>query len=225
LEDARREAEANPGNTDAERHRLARKLKRFGDVNLLALAQQETLRERHGFVSAQRADAEAAANEINRIIHEVDREIEVRFSETFRRVRGAFGEMVPRMISGAEGVLSLSEEGVEIGLRLGRKGWRPLHVLSGGERALLALSFLFSVFLSRPGASTGAFCILDEAEAALDDVNLARFIAVVDSYRSSGQFLLVTHQKRTMAAADVLYGVVQDAAGATTVVSKRMQGE
>ncbi|HET7478547.1 MAG TPA: hypothetical protein VFJ72_03400, partial [Rubrobacteraceae bacterium] len=225
LEDARREGAEHGPETEAERHRLARKLKRFGDVNLLALAQQDTLRERHEFVTAQRADAEAAANELNRIIHSIDGEIEQRFTETFGRVRRAFGEMVPRMMDGAAGELDLSEEGVEIGLRLGRKGWRPLHVLSGGERALLALSFLFSIFLSRPGREGGAFCILDEAEAALDDLNLARFIAVVDSYRSEGQFLLVTHQKRTMAAADVLYGVVQDAAGATTVVSKRMQGE
>lgn len=225
LDEACREAEEQTGDIEAGRHRLARKLKRFGDVNLLALAQQEQLRERYDLISGQRADAEAATDELNRIIHEIDREIETRFSETFGGVRRAFGEIVPRMISGAAGVLDLSEEGVEVGLRLGRKGWRPLQILSGGERALLALSFLFSIFLSRPGRTSGAFCILDEAEAALDDLNLARFIAVVDSYRSNGQFLLVTHQKRTMAAADVLYGVVQDAAGATTVVSKRMQGD
>jgi chromosome segregation protein len=225
LEAARHEAEKHPESTDRERHSLARKLKRFGDVNLLALSQEKGLRERHQFVSAQRADAEEAAAELNRIIQSVDREIEVRFSETFRRVRAAFGEMVPRMLEGSSGVLDLSEEGVEIGLRLGRKGWRPLRVLSGGERALLALSFLFSVFLSRPGGTSGAFCVLDEAEAALDDLNLARFLTVVDSHRANGQYLLVTHQKRTMAAADVLYGVVQDASGATTVVSKRLQGE
>jgi chromosome segregation protein len=197
----------------------------FGDVNLLAVSQEEGLRERHQFVSTQRADAEAAAAELNRIIGSVDGEIEARFAETFGRVKEAFGEMVPRMLAGSSGVLELSEEGVEIGLRLGRKGWRPLRVLSGGERALLALSFLFSVFLSRPGGSSAAFCILDEAEAALDDLNLARFLSVVDSHRANGQYLLVTHQKRTMAAADVLYGVVQDASGATTVVSKRLQGE
>ena len=225
LEAARREAERHPPDTAEERGRLARKLKRFGDVNLLALSQEQELRERHQLIAGQRADADAAATELNRIILSIDREIEARFSETFGRVRGAFGEMVPRMMEGASGVLELSEEGVEVGLRLGRRGWKPLRVLSGGERALLALSFLFSVFLSRPGGDSGAFCVLDEAEAALDDLNLARFLAVVDSHRASGQYLLVTHQKRTMAAADVLYGVVQDAAGATTVVSKRMQGE
>jgi chromosome segregation protein len=225
LEAARLEAEKHGESSDRERQALARKLKRFGDVNLLALSQEQGLRERHRFVSSQRADAEAAADELNRIIRSVDDEIEARFSETFRRVRQAFGEMVPRMMAGSSGVLNLSDEGVEIGLRLGRKGWRPLRVLSGGERALLALSFLFSVFLSRPGGSSAAFCILDEAEAALDDLNLARFLSVVDSHRANGQYLLVTHQKRTMAAADVLYGVVQDASGATTVVSKRLQGE
>ncbi len=225
LEAARQEAEKHEESTDGERNALARRLKRFGDVNLLALSQEEGLRERHQFISAQRADAEAAANELNRIIQSVDREIESSFSETFGRVRDAFGEMVPRMMEESSGVLELSEDGVEIGLRLGRKGWRPLRVLSGGERALLALSFLFSVFLSRPGGNAGAFCVLDEAEAALDDLNLARFLSVVDSHRANGQYLLVTHQKRTMAAADVLYGVIQDASGATTVVSKRLQGE
>jgi chromosome segregation protein len=225
LEAASQEAEKHDESTDKERHTLARRLKRFGDVNLLALSQEEGLRERHEFVSAQRADAEAAAGDLNHIIQSVDREIETRFSETFGRVRDAFGAMVPRMLEGSSGVLELSEEGVEIGLRLGRKGWRPLRVLSGGERALLALSFLFSIFLSRPGGDSGAFCVLDEAEAALDDLNLARFLTVVDSHRANGQYLLVTHQKRTMAAADVLYGVVQDASGATTVVSKRLQGE
>ena len=225
LDAARQEAEKHDESTDKERHTLARRLKRFGDVNLLALSQEEGLRDRHEFVSAQRADAEAAAGELNRIIESVDGEIEARFSETFGRVRDAFGAMVPRMLEGSSGVLELSEEGVEIGLRLGRKGWRPLRVLSGGERALLALSFLFSIFLSRPGGDSGAFCVLDEAEAALDDLNLARFLTVVDSHRANGQYLLVTHQKRTMAAADVLYGVVQDASGATTVVSKRLQGE
>jgi chromosome segregation protein len=225
LETASQKWRRYPHNADDERHRLARRLKRFGDVNLLALSQEKGLRERHEFVCSQRADAQAATDDLNRIILSVDREIETRFSETFERVRGAFGEMVPRMMAGASGVLDLSEEGVEIGLRLGRKGWRPLRVLSGGERALLALSFLFSIFLSRLGGDSGAFCVLDEAEAALDDLNLARFLAVVDSHRANGQYLLVTHQKRTMAAADVLYGVVQDASGATTVVSKRMQGE
>ncbi len=225
LEDARREAEHLPDDLEAERHRLARKLHRFGDVNLLALAQEEVLRERYEFVAAQRADAEAAAVELTRIIQNIDGEIETRFSETFRRVRGAFAEIVPRMMHGASGTLELSEEGVEILLRLGRRGYKPLRVLSGGERSLLALSFLFSIFLSRPDGVSGTFCVLDEAEAALDDLNLARFLSVVDSYRTSGQFLLVTHQKRTMAAADVLYGVTQDASGATVIVSKRMQGD
>lgn len=233
LETARAADEALPETNDAESEReracLARKLKTFGDVNLLALSQEGALRERYEFVAAQRADAEEAAVEIEQIIQSVDGEIEARFEATFREVRRAFSAMVPRMLEGAAGELEVSEEGVEIGLRLKRRGWRPLRVLSGGERSLLALSFLFSVFLGRFGVRSGAtpeaFCMLDEAEAALDDLNLARFLAVVDSYRADGQFLLVTHQKRTMAAADVLYGVTPDASGATVVVSKRLTGD
>lgn len=228
IETAREEAEKfhhMEGDPAAERQRLARRLKSFGDVNLLAISQESELRERYNLVSTQLADAESAALELNRIIDRLDTEIEGRFGGLFRRARAAFGEMVPRMMAGAAGELELSEEGVEISLRLGRKGHRLLNVLSGGERSLLALSFLFGIFLGRSESVSGAFCILDEAEAALDDVNLARFLAVVDSYRSDGQFLLVTHQKRTMASADVLYGVTTDASGATTVVSKRLSGE
>ena len=225
IEVARSEAEELPDNVEPERNKLTRKLKRFGDVNLLALSQEQELRERHEFVVEQRQDAESAATELNRIIQKIDTEIESRFEETFGQVKRAFGEIVPRMLRGASGRLGLTEEGVEVGLRLGRRGWKPLNVLSGGERALLALSFLFSIFISSPGDRQGTFCMLDEAEAALDDVNLARFLAVVDSYRAGGQFILVTHQKRTMAASDVLYGVTQDASGATAVVSKRLSGE
>jgi chromosome segregation protein len=226
---ALRETTQAGGDLERQRHSLARKLKNFGDVNLLAISQEGALRERHEFVSAQRADAEAAATEIERIIQGVDGEIEARFAATFREVRRTFRKIVPRMLEGAEGELELSEEGVEVGLKLRGRGWRPLRVLSGGERSLLALSFLFSIFLGRFGVSSGdraeVFCMLDEAEAALDDINLARFLAVVDSYRAHGQFLLVTHQKRTMAAADVLYGVTPDASGATVVVSKRLTGD
>jgi chromosome segregation protein len=223
LEVAREAAQALPETS--QRERLARKLKNFGDVNLLAIGQEGQLRERCEFVAAQRSDAEAAATEIKRIIQDVDGEIEARFEATFREVRRAFAGMIPRMMEGAVGELELSEEGVEIGLKLKGRGWRPLRVLSGGERSLLALAFLFSIFLGRSSGGLGTFCMLDEAEAALDDVNLARFLAVVDSYRADGQFLLVTHQKRTMAAADVLYGVASDTSGATVVVSKRLTGE
>jgi chromosome segregation protein len=227
LEVARTAAEAFPESADTERERarLARRLKNFGDVNLLAITQEDQLRERYEFVAAQRADAEAAATEIKCIIQNVDGEIESRFEATFREVRGAFSSIVPRMMEGAEGELGLSEEGVEVGLRLKGRGWKPLRVLSGGERSLLALSFLFSIFLGQFGSGSKVFCMLDEAEAALDDLNLARFLTVVDSYRADGQFLLVTHQKRTMAAADVLYGVTPDASGATVVVSKRLTGD
>jgi chromosome segregation protein len=227
LETARAATEAFPENVDTERERvrLARRLKNFGDVNLLAISQEGQLRERYEFVAVQRADAEAAATEINRIIQNVDGEIESRFEATFREVREAFSSIVPRMMEGAEGELGLSEEGVEVGLRLKGRGWKPLRVLSGGERSLLALSFLFSNFLGQFDSGSKVFCMLDEAEAALDDLNLARFLTVVDSYRTDGQFLLVTHQKRTMAAADVLYGVTPDASGATVVVSKRLTGD
>ena len=223
---AQEAAQILPETADVERARLVRKLKTFGDVNLLAIGQEGRLREKYEFVAAQRSDAEEAATEIGRIIQDVDREIEARFEAAFREVRREFAGMVPRMLEGAAGELELSEEGVEIGLKLKGRGRRPLRVLSGGERSLLALSFLFSIFLGRLGDDgLKTFCVLDEAEAALDDLNLARFLTVVDSYRADGQFLLVTHQKRTMAAADVLYGVAQDPSGATVLVSKRLTGE
>ncbi|WP_273847079.1 chromosome segregation protein SMC [Rubrobacter calidifluminis] len=224
LEEARRNAEDLGPDTEQERRELARRLKNFGDVNLLAISQQEQLRERHRFLVSQREDAEAAATDIKRIIQKIDREIERRFLSTFERVREIFEGMVPCMMSGGQGRLELSEDGVEMAVRIGKRGWKPLQVLSGGERSLLALAFLFSIFLGGTRES-GWFCMLDEAEAALDDLSLARFLSVVDSYRAKGQILLVTHQKRTMASADVLYGVSVDGTGATAVVSKRLKGE
>ena len=144
--------ESTGENTDKERHALARRLKRFGDVNLLAVSQEEGLRERHRFVSSQRADAEAAASELNRIIQSVDGEIESRFSETFGRVREAFGEMVPRMIAGSSGVLELSEEGVEIGLRLGEEGLASIAcAVRGSGRCSRSLSCSASSSAGREG--------------------------------------------------------------------------
>ena len=225
LDAARLEAEKHGRTRTKNATPSPAELKRFGDVNLLAVSQEEGLRERHQFVSAQRADAEAAATELNRIIQSVDGEIESRFSETFGRVRrGVRGDGAtdacgifwgPGALRGGGGDrASAREEGLAAVAR-------PVGGGAGVARAIVPVQRV-----SEPaGGSSAAFCILDEAEAALDDLNLARFLSVVDSHRANGQYLLVTHQKRTMAAADVLYGVVQDASGATTVVSKRLQGE
>lgn len=217
-EEAAAFSESLPDNIEPERMQLATRLKKFGDVNLLAISQEKEVRERYEFIKTQRADAETAAGDLKRIIQTIDEELKSSFHRILDQVSEKFYEIIPRMIPGARGTLKSHEEGVEIGVRLHKKGYRPLHALSGGERSLLALSYLFSIYLARPGA----FCILDEAEAALDDLNLARFLAVLDSHKMDGQFILVTHQKRTMAAAEVLYGVTVDTSGASAVVSKRL---
>jgi chromosome segregation protein len=152
----------------------------------------------------------------------IDAEVSSRFAATFAEVNDRFGETIATLFGGGSGRLVLSQPedllstGVELEARLPGKAVRRVSLLSGGERSLVALAFLFAVFKSRPAP----FYVLDEVEAALDDVNLGRFLALLRSVRGA-QFIVITHQKRTMEAARVLYGVTMGRDGASKVVSQR----
>jgi chromosome segregation protein len=139
-------------------------------------------------------------------------------------VAAEFESLFAQLFPGGEGKISLTEpddllaSGVEIEARPGRKRVKRLSLLSGGERALTALAFLFAIFRARPSP----FYLLDEVEAALDDVNLHRFLELIRGFAGTSQVILVTHQKRTMEAADVLYGVTMGRDGASSVVAQRV---
>ena len=215
-----------PAGTSAteRRDQLQRQLGLMGPVNPLALEEFAALEERHRFIEAQTDDVKAGRRELARVTRAIDREIVAIFSAAFAEVAENFSRLFATLFPGGTGRLSLSdpdnllETGVEVEARPSGKNVRKLSLLSGGERSLAALAFLFAVFRSRPSP----FYLLDEVEAALDDVNLHRFLDLVHEFRDEAQLVVVTHQKRTMEAADCLYGVTMQAGGSSRVLSQRL---
>jgi chromosome segregation protein len=194
-------------------------------VNPLAQEEYEAEKERLTDLRVQREDLERSLDELERLRTELAETVERRFSETFAAVAEHFAEVAGTLFPGGEGRLRLvepedeeGEPGVEVELRPAGKRITRLSLLSGGEKALGAISFLFALFLARPCA----FYLLDEVEAALDDTNITRFVELLRRYSDRAQFVVVTHQKRTMEAADVLYGVTMGPDGASQVVSRRL---
>jgi chromosome segregation protein len=203
---------------------LDRELRLMGPVNPLALEELAALEERDRFLAEQLEDVRSARRELGRVIRAVDEEIVGVFTKAFADVAQHFESLFSMLFPGGTGRLSLVEPedllstGIEIEARPAGRNVRRLSLLSGGERSLVALAFLFAVFRSRPSP----FYVMDEVEAALDDLNLHRFLDLVDEFRHDAQLIIVSHQKRTMEAADVLYGVTMQPGGASKVVSERI---
>ena len=196
-----------------------------GQVNPLAREEYEAEKEHLEELSRQRADLEASLAEIEKLRDDLAATVERRFAETFDAVAANFADVAATLFPGGEGRLRLvepeeegGEPGVEVELRPAGKRVTRLSLLSGGEKALGAISFLFALFLARPCP----FYLLDEVEAALDDTNITRFVELLRRYADRAQFVVITHQKRTMEAADVLYGVTMGADGVSQVVSRRL---
>jgi len=236
-EEARRRLEAagdvEPAEGDdraelaARSERLESRRLALGQVNPLAQEEYDAEKERLEDLKLQREDLERSLEELERLRAELADTVERRFAETFASVAENFREVATTLFPGGEGRLRLvepeeggegGEPGIEVELRPAGKRITRLSLLSGGEKALGAISFLFSLFLARPCA----FYLLDEVEAALDDTNIARFVELLRRYADRAQFVVVTHQKRTMEAADVLYGVTMGPDGVSQVVSRRL---
>ncbi|GAA4286696.1 hypothetical protein GCM10022262_10550 [Georgenia daeguensis] len=161
------------------------------------------------------------------IVREVDERVERVFSEAFADTARQFEQVFPRLFPGGEGRLVLTDPenmlttGIEIEARPAGKKVKRLSLLSGGERSLTAVALLVSIFKARPSP----FYVMDEVEAALDDVNLGRLLEIFTELRDSSQLIVITHQKRTMEVADALYGVTMRGDGVTTVISQRLERE
>ena len=201
--------------------RLARRLESVGQVNPFAKEEYAAEQERLAELAAQREDLEASLRELAQLRDELTETVETRFAETFEAVRRHFAEVAATLFPGGEGRLELTEDGIEVHLRPAGKRITRLSLLSGGEKALGAISFLFALFLARPCP----FYLLDEVEAALDDANIGRFVELLRGYADRAQFVVITHQKRTMEAADVLYGVTMSGDGVSQIVSRRLPRE
>lgn len=202
---------------------LERELRLMGPINPLALSEFAELSERLAFLEGQLDDIRSTRRELNKVIRAVEAEIVGVFSAAYADVSVNFSTLFENLFPGGEGKLRLTEPnnlletGLEIVARPSGKNVRKLSLLSGGERSLTALAFLFAVFRSRPSP----FYVMDEVEAALDDVNLHRFLGLLAEFRETAQLIVVSHQKRTMEAADVLYGVTMEPGGSSKVVSER----
>jgi chromosome segregation protein len=199
----------------------------MGPINPLALEEFDALQERHAFLQEQLEDVKSSRRELQRVIRAVDREIVSVFEEAFADVARHFEALFSTLFPGGAGKVSLTNPddllstGIEMEARPSGKNVLRLSLLSGGERSLTALAFLFAVFRARPSP----FYLMDEVEAALDDVNLHRFLDLVHEFREEAQLLVVSHQKRTMEAADCLYGVSMPPGGSSRVVSQRVRDE
>ncbi|MFL6024993.1 MAG: chromosome segregation protein SMC [Marmoricola sp.] len=213
-------------DTQAKRLRSAeRALAQLGRINPLALEEFSALEERHKFLSEQLEDLRRTRRDLLDIVKEVDERVEQVFTEAYEDVVKAFDQTFTRLFPGGEGKLVLTDPsdmlatGVEVEARPAGKKVKRLSLLSGGERSLVAVCFLFALFKARPSP----FYILDEVEAALDDTNLGRLLEIYEELRAHSQLLVITHQKRTMEVGDALYGVSMRGDGVSAVISQRLR--
>ncbi len=207
-----------------EAHRLRKQLANLGPVNAVAVDEYNSLRGRRDFITEQMEDLVSSRSSLQKVIAAIDRKMRDRFLETFEQVDRHFQEVFSVLFPGGRSALILTEPddpeitGVEVVAEPLGKKLSKMSLLSGGEKSLCALALLFAVYRTRPCP----FYVLDEVDAALDDTNLRRFVTFVDSLRSRTQFIIVTHQRRTMEMADVLYGVSMQADGVSKVVSQKL---
>ena len=217
-----------PYRRDQQEKRLAateRSLTLLGKINPLALEEYSALEERLKFLAEQLEDLKNTKKDLLDIIKEVDERVQQIFMEAYEETARHFAEIFPRLFPGGDGRLILTNPddllntGVDVEARPPGKRVKRLSLLSGGEKSLTAVAMLVAIFKARPSP----FYVLDEVEAALDDVNLGRLLGVLEELRESSQLIIITHQKRTMEIADALYGVTMRGDGVTEVISQRLR--
>ena len=227
LESLRLEGSEYAGSTEellVEIDDLRGRLERMGEVNLAAIGEYEELNTRFQFMTRQKDDLEKSIADLQRTIVKLNRICRLRFKDSFEEINEKFQSIFPRLFQGGKAKLVLTDEndyletGVEIVAQPPGKKLQFITLLSGGEKALTAVSLLFAIFLTKPSP----FCFLDEVDAPLDDANIDRFNDMIKEMSQVSQFVLVTHNKKTMQAAEVLYGITMADPGISKVVSVRM---
>jgi chromosome segregation protein len=211
----------NLAELEADLARTRATLERLGPVNVLAVEEYAEQEERHTFLTAQRADVIESVERLRATIKEINATSSERFAVTFEEVNKSFGVIFQQLFRGGEAEMRLldDEEPLESGIEIVARppGKRPQNImlLSGGEKALTAIALLFALFQTKPSP----FCILDEVDAPLDDVNTLRFVELLSTMASDTQFIVITHNKLTMEAAGTLYGVTMEEKGVSKLVA------
>ena len=214
---------AEPPALEARVQELREKLEHMGPVNVLAVEQAQELEDRHRFLTAQRQDLVESIAEMDRAIKSIDRTSKERFREAFQVINQHFGEIFRQLFGGGTAGLTLLDEedllesGIDVMAQPPGKRLQYVMLLSGGEKALTAISLLFAIFQYKPSP----FCILDEVDAPLDDANIGRFVRMLEGLKDQTQFVLITHSRKTMEIADQLYGVTMEEPGVSKLVSVR----
>jgi chromosome segregation protein len=219
------EAPADLAELEAELARTKAALERLGPVNLLAVQEHDEQEERFKFLTTQRADVASSVESLRKTIKEINEASGERFLATFQEVNKNFGETFARLFRGGEAEMRLLDEddmlesGIEILARPPGKRLQNLMLMSGGEKALTAIALLFALFRTKPSP----FCILDEVDAPLDDVNTTRFVDLLREMSTNTQFIVITHNKLSMEVAGTLYGVTMEEKGVSKLVSVQME--
>jgi len=202
-------------------------IERMGEINLTAIEESEELQKRFDFLTTQKADLESAIAQLETAIEKINRASRKRFRETFDAVNAKFCEVFPRLFGGGRAHLSLTDESdlLETGVEIianppGKKVMQNIELLSGGEKALTAVSLLFAIFLVKPSP----FCLLDEVDAPLDEANVGRFNEVVREMTDRSQFIMITHNRRTMEIADRRCGITMEEPGVSKLVAVNLRG-
>jgi len=212
---------SNLAELEADLARTRAALDRLGPVNILAVEEYAEQEERHGFLTVQRADVADSVISLKRTIREINQTSSALFQETFQQVNAAFSRIFERLFRGGEAEMRLLDEedvlesGIEIVARPPGKRLQNIMLMSGGEKALVAIALLFALFEAKPSP----FCILDEVDAPLDDVNTLRYVELLEEMAGDTQFLVITHNKLTMEVASTLYGVTMQEKGVSKLVA------
>jgi chromosome segregation protein len=196
----------------------------MGPVNLDAVQEYDELEERFKFLETQNNDLTNSRRELLDVISRINSTTKKLFAETFAQVRANFREMFAELFGGGRADLSLLDEndplncGIEISAKPPGKQLQSISLLSGGERAMTAVALLFAIYMVRPSP----FCVLDEIDAPLDESNINRFVRMLDRFIAQSQFVIITHNKRTISKADVLYGVTMEERGVSKLVGMKL---
>lgn len=215
----------NPQEVQRKVNSIRSEIRELGSINVDSINEYKEIKERYDFMSEQRLDLEDSSNKLKKVINEMTETMKKQFAEQFKIINKNFGEVFAELFGGGKAELILADEenilecGIEIEVQPPGKKLQNMMLLSGGERAFTAIALLFSILKINPAP----FCVLDEIEAALDDVNVYRFAEYLKKFSKDSQFLVITHRKGTMEAADTVYGITMEEKGVSKLLSMKLK--